>query len=241
MWESLDFGTPSDIPSNADNWKMASPHWKWDHSGSTLSTSPYVCGDSCWHIGIHKWDPGRRKCEVSRSCNEKTFPRSGPHTCFFVLLFIFCINKAFSLYHTSSGRIIEFVAFQAYIRYQYPNVHTHTHTHTHIYMYTHIWVSYMSLVVKNPPANAGDITDARSILWYGRSPGGHSNPLQSSCLENPMDRGAWQAIVHWVVKSCTWLKGSSLHTCIYIYIYIYICTIYMCYVYIYTWKLCMNM
>ena len=170
MWESLDFGTPSDIPSNANNWKMASPHWKWDHSGSTLSTSPYVCGDSCWHIGIHKWDPGRRKCEVSRPCNEKTFfSRSGPHTCFFVLLlFIFCINKAFSVYHISSGRIIEFVAVQVYIN-QYPNVHTHIHTH--IYMYTHIWVSYMALVVKNPRTNAGDITDARSILCWGRSPG----------------------------------------------------------------------
>ena len=145
MWESLDFGTPSDIPSNANNWKMASPHWKWDHSGSTLSTSPYVCGDSCWHIGIHKWDPGRRKCEVSRPCDEKTyFSRSGPHTCFFVLLFIFCINKAFSVYHMSSGRIIELVAVQVYIRYQYPNVHTHTHTHTHLHVCTYLGFLYGS-------------------------------------------------------------------------------------------------
>ena len=59
-------------------------------------------------------------------------------------------------------------------------------------------------VVKNLPANTGDIKDTGSILGLGRSPGGgHGNPLQYSCLENPMDRGAWQAIVHRVAKSQT--------------------------------------
>ena len=54
-------------------------------------------------------------------------------------------------------------------------------------------------VVKNPPANARDVG---SIPGLGRSPGGeHGNPLQYSCLENPMDRGAWQATVHEVTKS----------------------------------------
>ena len=54
-------------------------------------------------------------------------------------------------------------------------------------------------VVKNLPANAGD---AGSISGLGRSPGGgHGNPLQYSCLKNPMDRGAWQAKVHRVAKS----------------------------------------
>ena len=48
------------------------------------------------------------------------------------------------------------------------------------------------LVVKNPPANAGDIRDAGLISGSGRSPGGgHGNPLKYSCLENPMDRGDW--------------------------------------------------
>ena len=57
------------------------------------------------------------------------------------------------------------------------------------------------LVVKNPPANAGDIRDPGSILGSGRSPGGgHGNPLQYSGLKNPMDRGSWQAIVHGVAK-----------------------------------------
>ena len=50
----------------------------------------------------------------------------------------------------------------------------------------------MVLVVKNLSANAGDIRDAGSIPRFGRSPGeGNGNPLQYSCLENPMDRGAW--------------------------------------------------
>ena len=50
--------------------------------------------------------------------------------------------------------------------------------------------------------NAGDIRDVGSILGSGRSPGGgHGNPLQYSCLENPMDRGAWRAIIHGVTKS----------------------------------------
>ena len=54
----------------------------------------------------------------------------------------------------------------------------------------------MALVVKNPPANTGDIRDAGSIPEPGRSPGeGHDNPLQYSCLENPMDREAWWATV----------------------------------------------
>ena len=60
------------------------------------------------------------------------------------------------------------------------------------------------LVVKNPPANAGDMRDMGLIPGLGRSPGGeHGNPLQYSCLENPMDRGAWLATVHWVAKSQT--------------------------------------
>ena len=70
----------------------------------------------------------------------------------------------------------------------------------------------MALVVKKkkkkkPPANAGDIRDMGSIPGLGRSPGGgHGNPFQYSCLEKPMDRGAWQATVNRVAKSQTQLK-----------------------------------
>ena len=59
-------------------------------------------------------------------------------------------------------------------------------------------------VVKNPPASAGDAGDTSSIPGSGRSPGeGNGNPLQCSCLENPMEGGAWQATVHGVAKSRT--------------------------------------
>ena len=64
----------------------------------------------------------------------------------------------------------------------------------------------MVLVVKNPPAN---VRDAGLIPGSGRCPGGgHGNPLQYSCLENAMDRGAWRATVHRVAKS-----GTRLSTC----------------------------
>ena len=62
----------------------------------------------------------------------------------------------------------------------------------------------MVLVVKNPLANAGDIRDADPIPGSGRSPGGgHGNPFQYSCQENPIDRGAWLAAVHRVAQSDT--------------------------------------
>ena len=62
-------------------------------------------------------------------------------------------------------------------------------------------------MVKNLPANAGDIRDVGLIPGLGRFPGGgNSNLLQYSCLENPMDRGAWRAMVHRVAKSRTQLK-----------------------------------
>ena len=62
-------------------------------------------------------------------------------------------------------------------------------------------------MVKNPPANAGDVRDAGSIPESGRSPGGgHGTPFQYSCLDNFMDRGAWWAIVPRVAKTQTGLK-----------------------------------
>ena len=89
--------------------------------------------------------------------------------------------------------------------------------YTHVYMYTNIYTyvficlrmfmyraSHVALVVKNPPANARDIREAGLIPGLGRScGGGSSNPLQYSCLENPMDREAWWAIVHNVTKGWT--------------------------------------
>ena len=62
-------------------------------------------------------------------------------------------------------------------------------------------------MVENPSADAGDIRDTGLIPGWGRFPGGgHDNPFQYSCLENPMDRGAWRAMVQRVIKSQTQMK-----------------------------------
>ena len=59
----------------------------------------------------------------------------------------------------------------------------------------------MALVVKNLPASVGDVRDVDSIPGSIRSPWrGFGNPLQCSCLENPLDRGSWWAVVHWVTE-----------------------------------------
>ena len=64
-----------------------------------------------------------------------------------------------------------------------------------------IWASQTVLVAKNPPANAGEVRDSDSVPGLGRSPGeGNGSPLLYSCLENPMDRGARQATVHWITE-----------------------------------------
>ena len=71
-------------------------------------------------------------------------------------------------------------------------------------------------MVNNLPAAVGDPKDLGSIPGLGRSPGeGNDNPLQYSCLENPMDRGAWQATVHGIAETQT---GLNPHACIFIYV-----------------------
>ena len=68
------------------------------------------------------------------------------------------------------------------------------------------------LVVKNPPANAGNLRDMGFIRGSGRAPGGgNDNPLQYSCLENPMERGAWWATAHGVAESWTQVRLLSMH------------------------------
>ena len=80
-----------------------------------------------------------------------------------------------------------------------------------------VGASQVVLVVKNLPANAGVIRDAGSISGLRRCPGGgHGNPIQSSCLENPMNRGAWWASVHRIVQSWTQLSaGGCTHALLY--------------------------
>ena len=70
--------------------------------------------------------------------------------------------------------------------------------------------SHVALVVRNAPTNAGDIRGEGSIPGLGRSPGeGNDNPLQYSCLENSMDRGAWRVVVLGVAKSWTRLSDFT--------------------------------
>ena len=78
----------------------------------------------------------------------------------------------------------------------------------------HNWsdLAAAAAAVKNPPANAGDVRAPSSIPTSRRSPGGgHRRPLQCSCLENPMDRGAWWATVHGAAQSQTRLSDWAQH------------------------------
>ena len=84
-------------------------------------------------------------------------------------------------------------------------------------MHNHVWkCSLVALVVKNPFTNAGDLRDLGSIPGWGRSHGGgHGSSLQYSCLENPMDRGAWWATIYRVSKSRTRLNRlRTQHYCV---------------------------
>ena len=97
------------------------------------------------------------------------------------------------------NKVVKNVLINIFVFYTY--MYTHAHTHTYV------WASQVALVVKNLPAKDGELRDAGLILGSGGSPGGgNGNPFQYSCLENPMDRGAWQATVRGVTKSWTQLS-----------------------------------
>ena len=84
------------------------------------------------------------------------------------------------------------------------------HTYSFMDYLWQLWASQVLLLVKNSPANSGDTRDSGSIPGLGRSPGeGNGNPFQCSCLENPKDRGAWQAPDHRVAKSQTRLSDLA--------------------------------
>ena len=119
------------------------------------------------------------------------------------------------------ARILEWVAISFSI-YIYIYTYICIYTYAYIYVYTHtctVWTSQVELVVKNLLANAGNlIRDLGLISGSRTSGGGHAT---HSCLDYPMDKGAWAATVHRVTKCQTWLKRFSLHAYT---VYIAVCT-----------------
>ena len=120
-----------------------------------------------------------------------------------------CSPLGFSVHGILQARILEWVAMPSSRGSSQPRDQT--------------WVSCITggffteppgkaLVVKNLPTDAGNVRDVSLIPGLGRSAGEHGSPLQYSCLENPMDRGAWWATVLRVTKSQTRLKRLSVHT-----------------------------
>ena len=116
--------------------------------------------------------------------------------------------------HTAK-KLWEEVTPDLYLKWQVLSVSSADHPHITYslrrwdlsLLFCNCQVSQLALVVKNLPANTGDVRDTGLIPWLVRSSGGrHGNPVQYSCLENPLDRGAWWATVHRVTKSWTWLK-----------------------------------
>ena len=88
---------------------------------------------------------------------------------------------------------------------------TQTGTDTHLDT-LHIYI-YGGSAGQEPACQCRDARDAGSVPGLGRSSGeGNDNPLQYSCLENPMDRGAWQAVVHWVTKELDTTEYAHTHT-----------------------------
>ena len=109
-------------------------------------------------------------------------------------------------------RILYWLAMSSSRGSSWPRDQTPHGSYYYICPYAVIRASQLALMLKNPPASAGDARDTGSIPGLGRSPGGgNGNPLLYSCLGNPMDRGAWWAIVHGVAKSQTWVKQLSTH------------------------------
>ena len=127
----------------------------------------------------------------------------------------------------SSSKLLLTNSSKSLYIYIYIYIYILVHGKYILYIYIYLWVymytgaSQVEIVVKNP-TNAEDTGDMGSIPGLGRSPGGgHGNPFQYSCLENSMDRGTWQTIVHIITKSWTRLKQLSMHTYAYVYIYIW--------------------
>ena len=136
-------------------------------------------------------------------------------------IFTLCLQDAKTVHRFSQHIIqVDFQCWRNNISKLYDFEDTiYLRIYIYIYTHTYIWASQVVLVAKNLPSNARDLRDTGSIPASGRSPGGgHGNPLEYFCPENPMDRGAWWATVHRVIKSQTRLKRLSkqayIHVCV---------------------------
>ena len=114
------------------------------------------------------------------------------------------------------------------------NIHDmYIHVYMCIYLYV-LWASQVAPVVKNPPANAGNVRDAASIPGSGRSPGGgHGNPLQYSCLEKPWaeEPGGLQSLGSQICIYNTHIYVTQVH--------MHLCIHYICYI-MYVLYMCMQ-
>ena len=169
-----------------------------------------------WPHGLYspQNSPGQNTGVGSLSLLQEIFPTQGSNPCF-----PHCKWILYQLSHQGSPRILEWVAYPFSSRSSRPRNWTGVSwVAGGLFVFKlkpfkiQFGTSQVTLMVKNLSANAGDIGDMGSISGLGRSPGGgHGIPLQCPCLENPMDRGAWQATVRGVAKSQTRLKQLSMH------------------------------
>ena len=176
--------------------------WLFSNKESTCTA-----GDT-EHVG---WIPGLEKSSAGGSGNQLQYS---------------CMENPMNRVHGDRWATVHGVT----VRYDWTHIHPLMKEDKRYYLKYHVWPTSScyrgflggTLVVKNLPANAGDIRDMSLIPGSGRSPGrGHDSPLQYSWLENPMDRGAWRATVHRDTKSQTWLEWlhSSSRFILYIVVY----------------------
>ena len=114
--------------------------------------------------------------------------------------------------HTPFNQVLSPNEFRSYYVVIQVNFGKKSFVSSEIFFFWGLKIRGASQVVKNPPANGGYVSDTGLIPGLGRSPGGgNGNPLQYSCLGNPMDREAWWATVHGAAKSQTRLS-THVHT-----------------------------
>ena len=190
-----------------------------------VSESHSVLSDSLRPHGLHPWNsPGQNTGVGSLSLLQRIFPTQEPNPDL-----PHCRQILYQLSHKGNSRILEWVAYPFSSRSSRPRNGTGVSCiaggfftnwairEEHLVSFVPRCLKPVGLprgtVVKSSTDNGADLRDTGSNLESGKSPGeGNGNPLQYSCLENPMDRGACQTTVYRVTKSQTWLSMQAQHT-----------------------------